>query len=971
VVATWVRPPLPTGWLGGTQPTFVGRGRELATLDAAWSAVVDGARQLVFVGGEPGAGKSRLLAEVSAVLYEHDAAVLCGTCFAELGLPYQPFVRPISALLPAIDDGDVPTDDSRQISQRLMALAGRHAVGRNPGPEREYQRDLYEAAAEAFRTVAAKYPLILAMEDLHWAGENALQLLTYLVEHTADARILILATHRTTAPERDGPLAKTMTELHGQAGVRRLDLSPLDVDAITDYLVHEAGVSARRARASAAILRDQTGGNPFFLRELWRDLSTRGGLSAIRSEGVLAPESVRDTLRFRLERLATTNRRVLEFAAVIGESFEVAILLAVVDDPPEKTLTALDEAVELGLIEHAPNGDEPFRFPHALARQAVLDLIPPSHRILSHARVAEVVEGQFPAVDHRVQRLAHHYACAQALGLASKAVHYLIEAAVEADRTFAHGDAATLFSRAATLSGDSQAGDDLWLAAARSHFLSADFVNARDIDERVATTGRPGQRVRAAIGYENACFRLGRAANRAVELLADALRSMDRNPADPTYVRALAGLGRALSYVGAVDEARGVTTRAVEYARTIGDEKLVAAALQASLWHPEPPLRARAKLDRAIELTEVANRTGSMAHLGPASTYRAITSYVLGEPDELSAAHADLLRTVGATGEGHFRYLADCVSYARHFIAGDFAGAERTCAALLDLGESFGTEDTEGSYGLQMYMIRRETGALERIRPLITGNEQPTEQWPPALLALYTELELVDPTARLLRWLMDNDLPSYHHSAQWPGMLAFMVEAALFLRDEATARRLRPLVADYAGFNLVAGELNALFGSADRYLGSIDSLLGTGTPEDWLDTALEMDTLMDAPVHQAHTLAARVVHARRRRVSGPRLDELVERARSLADELGLTRVRRMIETPSGYASGLARPNGLTVREAEVLSLLGEGLSNRDIADRLVISENTAANHVRSILLKTGSANRTQAAVYAAARGLLA
>lgn len=932
--------------------------------------MTDGSRQVVFIGGEPGAGKSRLLAEVATALYRQDTTVLVGGCIAELGLPYQPFAEPIETILPALVRDEIPGEaGDRPISRRLMALAGRREGDWGLGGQPEHHRDLYDAAVDALRAVAAESPLVLALEDLHWAGDPALQLLTYLVERTSDCRVLLLATHRTTAPERAAPLTQAITQLHRLGGVRRLDLAPLDVDDITTYLVREAGVPTRRARRPATILREQSGGNPFFLRELWRDLSLRGGLAAIDAGNVVAPESVRDAFRLRLDRLTAEHREVLELAAVIGDTFEVAILLAAPDCGTGAVLAALDDAVALGLIERPAGAAEAFRFPHALARQAVLDLTPPSRLILAHARVADVIERRFPAIDRRVQRLAHHYTAAQALGLAEKAVRYLSESGRLADRILAHADAAALFDRASALAEDPAQRDELRLTAARSYFLGADFVRAREIDELVTTTGNPGTKVRAAIGYESACFRDGLPGHRAVELLTAGLRSIDADPADPTYVRALASLGRALSYSGHVEEADSVTDRAVEFARALGDDGLLAAALQSSVTALRKPLhQPRIRFDRATELCDLAKRTHSLYDLGPAAMFRGLDAYLLGEPRYLNAAKADLLRAANATGQGHFEYLSGCVRYCQHFLAGEFDAAERTCAFLRELGESFGNDDTAGSNGLQMYMIRRETGALEQIRPLITGDEDPAEHWPPGLLALYTELELGGPAARLLRWLLDNDLSKYHNTSQWPGVLAFMVEAALFLRDETVAHQLRPLMADFAGHNLVAGEFNALFGSADHYLGSIDSLLGRGSPEELFTCALEMDVRSESPVHQAQTLAAHAAHLRRHGASAS-TEEVTARARSLAESLNLSRVLRMLKPPAG-SSRSRRPDGLTVREIEVLTLLAEGLGNRQIADRLVISENTAANHIRSIRGKTGSANRTQAAIYAATRGLL-
>ena len=200
--------------------------------------------------------------------------------------------------------------------------------------------------------------------------------------------------------------------------------------------------SASRARAYAPVLRDQTGGNPFFLRELWRDLASRGGPAALRRAHFRAPDSVRHTIERRLDRLAAPHREVLELAAVIGEDFDSTTLVAASDWTHDTTLEALDAAVDFGLVERAPGPDGAFRFPHALARQAVLGLLSSSRRAHEHARVAQVIETRFPGSDRYVQQLAYHYAGAHTLGFADKAVRYLIQAAGIADRSLAHEDAA-------------------------------------------------------------------------------------------------------------------------------------------------------------------------------------------------------------------------------------------------------------------------------------------------------------------------------------------------------------------------------------------------------------------------------------------------------------------------------------------------------------------------------------------------
>jgi DNA-binding CsgD family transcriptional regulator len=208
-------------------------------------------------------------------------------------------------------------------------------------------------------------------------------------------------------------------------------------------------------------------------------------------------------------------------------------------------------------------------------------------------------------------------------------------------------------------------------------------------------------------------------------------------------------------------------------------------------------------------------------------------------------------------------------------------------------------------------------------------------------------------------------------------VLVFLVEASLHLGDEAALRVLRPRLAEYAETNLVAGQFVAVFGSADRLLGAADAALGHPAAGPLLESALEIDTRMESALHRAESLAALGRYLRRTGAPGRRAGELVEEARRVARDLGLRRVLQVVERcgpPGARRDTVARtpspPAGLTSRETEVLRLVSEGLLNREISERLVISENTVANHVRSILAKTGAGNRTQAAMYAAAHGLL-
>jgi DNA-binding CsgD family transcriptional regulator len=282
-----------------------------------------------------------------------------------------------------------------------------------------------------------------------------------------------------------------------------------------------------------------------------------------------------------------------------------------------------------------------------------------------------------------------------------------------------------------------------------------------------------------------------------------------------------------------------------------------------------------------------------------------------------------------------------------------------------------------GHLGIQLFFTRRETCRLGPVTALLSGDESVRGRWAPGLLGVYTALGMREPAARLLALMADDGaLRANWRSEYMPTALAFLVEAALLLADAAMLTKLRPMVAEHSGLNLVSDQFIAHHGSADRYLGMIDSNLGHADPLELFDAAADLDRRSGSVVHLGLTLVARARHLAK--VSGPAspaVSAALAQAREVATPIGHTRVLRaaaaLAPEPSKVHLRFAEPSGLTPRELEVLGLLAQGASNQEIARSLVISQNTAANHVRSILLKTATSNRTQAAMLAVSRGWVA
>lgn len=947
--------------------SFVGRSGELAALEQAWERVERGDRQAIFVGGEPGAGKSRLVAEVAGSLADHGVAVLVGSCTADAGVPYEPFAEALDRLLSASPAGSFaqPLVEAGAQLSRLSSHVRRHAAD---SPITDHagtgRRVLLDALTGFLRHLATERPIALILEDLHWAQLPTLAMLEHVLAGCADVRMLVVATFRTTAPERSDELLTRMAEMHRFDGVRRLDLDGLDTDAIAEFVCRTERLSRSALRTAAALLRDKTGGNPFFLTELCKDLERRGGVAALSSHRSV-PSSIGDAIAGRLAGLGSSVREIVEQAAVLGETFDLPALIAASEADLAVTLAAVDSAEGVGLIRSVQGSDGEFSFVHALTREAVVARMAASRLRILHARAAQALEERAdPSV---IPRLANHYLLAHVLGYHEQALRYAREAARIAEHSLAYEDAATWYERASSLPELSRAERaGLRLSSAANHVRAGDFARARGMYENISATDDPLVRLEAAIGYEDANWRPELADSKAADLLSAALESCGLDADDPRYVQALGSFGRALAFAGETARARDVSSLAIERARGGDDPAVLLHALETSLWHGLTPEMCEHQLRRSTELSRIALSRRDYEALGSASHFRALASYQAGRPDDLAAAVADMQRAGQTCGQPFFSFVGSCAHGGLAYLRGDFEDAERWADIAVRTGGLLGSDTTEGSYGVQMFMIRRETGALKRFSGFIDGSETFAGRWLPGLLALYTEVDCERGMVRALNHLLSRNLGERTEAARWPMELIFMVEAALALGNREAVHTLRPFVARYEGKNLMAGQFVAVFGSADRYLARIAALNGEiDSAHAYFSSALEMDRRMGSVVHVAETLARRALFALAHG-DGEEARQWADEARAIAAPIGQTRVLELVDllmTTHG-------PDGLTEREVEVLRLLAEGLSNRAIGERLFISSNTAANHVRSILVKTGAANRTQAAMYAADHELL-
>lgn len=967
----WPSIPLPRRFQVARRSRLVGRRHELTEFEHIWSRVEEGDGQVVLVGGEPGAGKTRLAVEVAGALHDHGVPVLIAAAGKDAGVPYQPVVEILDHLFehsPCCRDEHSPERDTKDCPLlagmpydigQISGQAARHRSLAVTDTSGDIRRDLFDAVAMLLRRLAEERPLAVVLDDLQWATLPTIALLKHVAGASVDSRLLLVATFRTTAPDHSAALSEQLADLHRLDGVHRLDLEGLDTTAIAEFVSEHAGISTAAARLPASILRDRTAGNPFFLREMWTDVQRRGGVAALRDSRSV-PVSISESIAVRLAGLQPEVLETVQLAAVLGESFDVAALVRAGVIGHVRSVEAVDSAVSAGLLEARDEPPSCYGFVHSLTRQVMLDRLPAAQLQVLHAHAAQAFDRGPATAPDLYPRLAHHYLCAQPLGYREQAYRYACLAARQAAHSLAYEDAAGWFERAAGLpaTGADEVAQSLF-GAAQNYVRASEFARARDIYDRLTGMPDPLTRLQAAMGFEETNWRPGSIDFRAAELLSAAIADCDLPEDDVRLVRATGSLARALAFAGQHDRAEPLGEHAVSLARRTGDRTTIMHTLRTGLWHGLRPDAAGRQMERAEELSALGREAGDQESLCEAAHFGALASYLAGRPADLEK-YTRQAQAAAASGRQPFMdYTATCMLQNRAYRRGDFEEAQRLADTALRIGE-FDSDAMDGPHSVQLFMIRRETGRLEAVRHLVTGSESHTGRWLPGLLALYTEFNLTDGMRRTLHTLLERDVESSVADARFPIELAFMADAAADLVDFEAMNTVRLLLARYSGSNIVAGQFVAAFGSADRYLARIAEATGDQVAADGLfASALSMDRRMGSDVHIAETLARHAV-ALQRRGDQTGAAQLAEEARTLAGPIKQLRVLHWLEAMPARVTH----DGLTRRELDVVRLLAAGLSNREIGSQLFISANTAANHVRSILTKTGTTNRTQAARYA-------
>lgn len=403
---------------------LVGRTDELAVLRRALEPVYAGGSGLVIVEGEPGAGKTRVLHDVAADARARGALVVWGRCLHGDGTPSMwPWVEAVGALVAALPPG-LRQESLNDELGRLIEPRDEPAAG-FVFPDSGGQFRLFERVVTVTGELSAHRPVLVVIDDLHWADVASLQLFAHLASRLPDGTAVIGAL-RDRAPTPGTELAQTLAAVSRVSGHRRIVLGPLGLDAVTELVRRETGY--RLEPGAARSIHTRTGGNAFFVRELSRFLADSGDLSEAATVRAAVPATVRDVVRDRLSGLDGPAESLLQIAALLGRDVRLMLLARVAELDVQCCLAHLERLTDLGLLEVDPADPHALRFTHDLIRESVMEITTPRLTARLHLRIADALDAAGSDDESAVERLAYHLWSAGPLADAERTAGALVRA---------------------------------------------------------------------------------------------------------------------------------------------------------------------------------------------------------------------------------------------------------------------------------------------------------------------------------------------------------------------------------------------------------------------------------------------------------------------------------------------------------------------------------------------------------------
>jgi class 3 adenylate cyclase len=856
---------------------FVGREKEISELRSGLDDALSGKARLVMLVGEPGIGKTFTAEELATYARVRGAQVLWGRCYEGEGAPaYWPWVQIIRSFVHDRDPqqlistmGTGAADIAQVVSEVRERLPG---LPQPPSLEPEQARfRLFDSIATFLQNASMSQPLVLVLDDLHWADKPSLLLMQFFAREVRNARVLLVGTYRDVELGRQHPLSQMLGELAREQLVTRILLRGLAIEDIGRFVEMTAGRPAGQELIEA--LYAETEGNPFFINEIVRLLVAEGRLDAAPAAHELGviPQSVREVIGRRLDMLSEQCDDALGVASVIGREFGLELLAALVEASSDELGDLIDEAVAARVLVEVPGPSARYQFPHHLVRQTLYEELTATRRARLHRRIGEALEALHAGRTHgHLPELAHHFGEAARAGSdIDKAVDYGRRAGDRAMELIAYEEAVEHYQRVLAILDHAEVPSDtrrceLLLVLAHARRRAGEGVAAEETFVEAAACGRsvraPHVLAAAAIGLggglEREGFGIGgKVDERLVRLLEE---SLERLPADEIALRSLV-VGRlavALYWSDERERRAQLVREAVELADQIGDPAIQAAALASRRYALWGPANVDERISSAAEVLALAEKAGDLERILQVHRWQIMDLLEVGDVDGVDAAIEEHDRLARELRQPMYQGYTSMFRAMRALMNGRFAEAEQLAADAFAIGQRMQNQVAVMMYGAQMFRLWWEQGRLAGIEEAMKRIVDDAPNIPAVRCALVFTLHEVgrDDEARAeLRTFMRDELEGMAHDVAWlPGILNLALAAAA-IGGEADCARLYEAILPYEGHNCVVGPPATLCqGPVDHVLGLLAA--ATGRRED-------SERHLEAALRLAKSMSARPIEA--------------------------------------------------------------------------------------------------------------
>jgi tetratricopeptide (TPR) repeat protein len=970
---------------------FVGREREMAELRAAFQDAHDGRGHLYLLAGEPGIGKTRTTEEFAAYAQQHATRFFLGRCYEGEGAPpFWPWVQVVRSYFSTCDPHTV----------RVEMGAGAMDIAQIIPEVREYVPDLasppvmtpeaarfrfFDSFTQWLKSLAKTQPLLVILDDLHWADTPSLLLLQFVARDVQDARILVVATYRDVELGIRHPLTLALGELVRIPGTRSLPLRGLTIQETTQLL--ELTMKMPPLAALVQAVQQETEGNPFFVNEMVRAFMVHGQPATVASStfapALPLPQRVRGMLAKRLQGLSEECQQLLSVASVIGKEFRLEVLRQLAALPQFAVSHAvpevLDEAVQARVLVSVPQTIGRYSFAHALLRETLYEEIPLSRRAKLHRLVGEVLEvlnridlelPSSPRNGQVVAELAYHFFVAMPDGeAATKALLYAQRAGVRATATFAYGEAAVYYAHALEAlefqPGSGEQRGELLLALGEAQSRAGNTARGRETfvlaAELAQALGRPALLARAALGFAGALVTPGRVDKDTVRWLEESLTVLGED-AGPLRAQVLARLAMELYYSDARERRFQLSEQAVALARRSDEKSTLAMVLNARhyvLWDSD---HLTERLRIATEMVTLAEeeRNRELALLGV--HWRVVDLLEQGDIVNADRAIATHARLAEELRQPYHLFYSTAFRAMRALLAGHFVEGEQLLRQTRAYGQRAQMEaESELAYGIQMFTLWSLRGRRAELEKAWEHFERLIQQIPDllSLQIVHTDLAAAlgrkDEAQQIYLPLAEKNFVDLTPNLSLLASAMSLARVCVFLGDVARAPVLYRLMQPYAECCITIGPAIGCLGSVSLYLGLLATLLRRWEEaRTHFEAAVQQNVRLGARPLVAHAQYeyARMLLTRGRAGDVEQARGLLEEALATVQELGMEGLEEKIKTSQSELPPSLTPAPATSDQA-ASSLPAPSLQPsislfRYDDDRWTISYQGATFHLRSV-----------------------